>query len=200
MAGLGAVNAVGDSLVALLRARRDLLAASDLLGPLPASFPIAHASLAQLAGTTLPTAGLTLTCMRIAQSEHLAPSAAPRPRALALELQYLLVVWSSTPIEEQAIMTWAMLEFAAHPVLDRSLLVGADVWERGETVQLLHDPLAEDALHRIWAGLQHRMRLSAVYRARVVRIGLGGGEDARPVVATRFGVTDADPVLEGHGA
>lgn len=200
MAGLGAVNAVGDSLVALLRARRDLLAAANRLGPLPASFPIAHASLAQLAGTTLPTAGLTLTCTRIAHSEHLAPSATARPRALALELQYLLVVWSATPAEEQAIMTWAMLEFAAHPVLDRALLVGADVWDRGETVQLLHEPLAEDALHRIWAGLQHRMRLCAAYRARVVRIGLGVGDDARPVVATRFGLTDADPVLEGQGA
>lgn len=199
MAGLGAVNAVGDSLVGLLRARRDLLAAADRLGPLPASFPIGHASLGQLAGGTLPTAGLTITCTRIAHSEHLAPSPTPRPRVLALELQYLLIAWSSTPAEEQAIMTWAMLEFAAHPVLDRALLLGADVWERGETVQLLHEQLSEDALHRLWAGLQHRIRLCAVYRARVLRIGLPPGDEARPVVATRFGLTDADPVLEGQG-
>ena len=37
MAALAAVNSVGESVVALLRARRDLLAAEAQLGPVPAA-------------------------------------------------------------------------------------------------------------------------------------------------------------------
>jgi hypothetical protein len=49
MAGVAAINQVGESLVALLRARRDLLAAEGRLGPVPPAVEIAHASLARLA-------------------------------------------------------------------------------------------------------------------------------------------------------
>lgn len=44
MAAIAAINSVGESVVALLRARRDLLAAEGRLGPVPAALEIAHAS------------------------------------------------------------------------------------------------------------------------------------------------------------
>jgi hypothetical protein len=199
MAGLGAINQVGESLVALLRARRDLLGAEGRLGPVPPAVEIAHVSLARLASAATPTAGLTLTPYRIALSEHQTPRAATSPATLALELHYLLAAWSPTGADEQALLGWAMLELAGHPVLDRSLLLGTGVWERDETVQVVLDRQSEDALFRVWDSLQQKLRLSITFRARVIRIGLEPGQGALPVVATRFGHADADPLVERGG-
>jgi hypothetical protein len=200
MATLAAVNQVGESLVALLRARRDLLGAEGRLGPVPAAVDISQASLARLATGTAPTAGLTVTCYRVALSDHQVPKPATAPVTLALELYYLLAAWSPTGADEQALLTWAMLELAAHPVLDRSLLLGAGVWDRTETIHVSFDRQGDDQLFRIWDALQIKLRLSATFRARVLRIGLEPGQDALPVVATRFGFADADPPLQGVGA
>lgn len=200
MATLAAVNQVGESLVALLRARRDLLAAEGRLGPVPAAVDISQASLGRLATAAAPTAGLTLTCYRVALSDHQVPKPATAPTTLSLELHYLLAAWSPTGADEQALLSWAMLELSAHPVLDRSVLLGASVWDRQETVQISFDRQGEDQLFRIWDALQIKLRLSATFRARVVRIGLEPGQDALPAVATRIGFADADPLTEGGGA
>jgi hypothetical protein len=199
VATLAAINQVGDSLVALLRARRDLLAAEGRLGPVPPAVDIAHVSLARLASAALPTAGLTITPYRVALSEQQTPRNATAAATLALDLHYLLAAWSPTGADEQALLGWAMLEIAGHPVLDRSLLLGAGVWERDETVQLVLDRQSEDSLYRVWDALQHRLRLSITFRARIIRIGLEPGQDALPVVATRFGHADADPLAQGGG-
>jgi len=57
MASIAAVNSVGESVVGLLRARRDLLAAEGRLGPVPAALEIAHASLSRLTTTALNRPG-----------------------------------------------------------------------------------------------------------------------------------------------
>ena len=201
MAGLAAVNQIGESLVSLLRSRRDLLAAEGQLGPVPAALDISHASLSRLATGNEPTGGLTITCYRIAMSDHPTPRVAARNAAdgvsIAVELHYLLAAWPSATADEQAIISWAMLELAAHPVLDRSVLLGANVWDRDETVQIVPDTVSDDSLFRIWDALQHKYRLSTTFRARVVRIGYGPGATWPPVVATRFGFANADPLTQG---
>jgi len=202
VAGLAAVNQVGESLVGLLRARRDVLAASALLGPVPPALDISHVSLSRLATATEPTAGLTITCYRLAYSDHPTPRVAVRQAAtgatIALELHYLLAAWPSAAADEQAIITWAMLELAAHPVLDRSVLLGGPgVWARDETVQIVPDSLSDDGLFRVWDALQHKYRLSTTFSARVVRINYGPPDDWPPVVATRVGLADTDPLTEG---
>jgi hypothetical protein len=195
MAGLAAVNAVGESIVALLRARRDLLAADGLLGPVPATLDVSQASLGRLAGGPAPGGGLTLTCYRMTLSDHPTPRvaarSAPGPASLALDLHYLLAAWPSAAAEEQAALSWAMLELAAHPVLDRGLLLPAGGWEPAETVQIVPEAASDDALFRLWDALQQKLRLSALFRARVVRIGLERPADWPVVVASRFGVADA---------
>ena len=199
MATLGAVNSVGDSIVALLRNRRDLLAAEGKLGPVPATTAVTHVSMSSLANGAEPTSGMTLACYRIAMSEHPAPRPASRDATggttISIELRYLLAAWAATALEEQSILTWAMLELATYPLLDRSLLLG-DAWARDETVQLVHDPIDDDAMFRLWEGLQHKYRLSTTFRARVLRIGYGPGQDWPPVVASRFEFADADPLLD----
>src|SRR3954452_1054831 len=106
MAGLGAVNQVGESIAALLRSRRSLLAAEGRLGPVPPSQDIAHVPLAKLTGTTPPTSGLSISCYHIGRSEHSiaqAPSQDPAANyGISLELSYLIASWSSTASEEQS--------------------------------------------------------------------------------------------------
>ena len=200
MATLAAVNSVGDSLVALLRARRDLLAAEGRLAPVPAALEIAHASLSRLATAAAPTAGLTLSCTRIAMSDHPRPRGGATGPGIAVELHYLLAAWSTPPIEEQSTLAWAMLELAAHPVLDRTVLLGAGIWDRDETVQIVPDTSSEDALFRLWGALQINYRLSTTFRARVIRIGYAAQPEWPPVVATRFGFADSDALAEARGA
>lgn len=203
MATLAAVNQVGESIVGLLRSRRDLLTAAGTLAPVPAAVDIAHVSVGRLATQPLPTGGLTVTCYRVAMSDHPTPRAAARnptdSASIALELHYLLAAWPTATLDEQAILTWAMLELAAHPILDRTLLLGANVWDRDETVQIVPDTITDDALFRVWDAMQHRYRLSTTFRARVVRVRYGEAATWPPVVATRIGLADTDPLLQGAG-
>ena len=196
MAGLGAVNQVGESIVAMLRARRDLLAAENRLAPVPAAFDITYLSMSRLATQPEPTGGCTLSCYRIAMSDHAAQRAPSRGQAgatsLSVDLHYLFAVWASSAVEEQSIISWAMLELLAHPVLDRSVLPNDGSWARDETVQIVPDTITDDALFRIWGAAQRKYRLSTTFRARVVRIGFGPTEEWPPVVASRFGFSDAD--------
>lgn len=200
MAGLGAVNQVGESIAALLRARRSLLAAENRLGPVPPSQDIAHVSLAKLMGNTPPTSGLSVTCYYIGRSDHrIAQSAAQDPSTstgISLELSYLIASWSSIPSEEQSLLSWAMLELNRYPVLDRGQLLGGDEWAREETVQLVPDDTDFDRLYRLWDGLKQKYRLSCSIKARVIRIGYGPGTEGLPVAASRFAFSDGDPVME----
>ncbi len=195
MATLGAVNQVGESIVALLRSRRDLLTAAGQLGPVPPALDISHVSLSRLATVPEPAAGLTISCYKIGYSDYPSPRTMGKQAAagttVSLELSYLLAAWPPSPADEQAIVTWAMLELASYPVLDGSLLQGTNVWDRGETVQLVPDTVTDDDLFRLWHALQHKYRLSTTFRARVVRICYGPGEDWPPVVATRYGLAEA---------
>jgi len=196
VAGLAAVNQVGESIVGMLRARRDLLAAENRLGPVPAAFDITHLSISRLATQPEPAGGCTLSCYRIAMSDHPAQRGPARDPAgattLSVDLHYLFAVWASTPADEQAIISWAMLELLAHPVLDRSVLPNDGSWGRDETVQIVPDTISDDALFRLWGVVQRKYRLSTTFRARVVRIGYGPAEEWPPVVASRFGFADTD--------
>lgn len=201
MAGLAAVNQLGESIAAMLVARRNLLAAADQLGPIPASLDIAQVPLSKLATAPAPASGLTISCTRIALSDH----ARQRPQtrdaasgaALALEVTYLLTAWGSgADSDEQSILTWAMLELTARPVLDRSVLLGGPgVWQPDEVVQIVPETLSDDALFRLWGALQLKLRTSTTIRARVLRISYGAADTWPNVVATRFGFADASDPL-----
>ena len=203
MAGLAAVNQLGESIVAMLIARRNLLAAEGKLGPISASLDISQLPLSKLASAPEPTTGLTISCSRIAMSDY--PEQRVQSRntgdgvTIALEVSYLATAWSGGNAgDEQSILTWARLELLTRPVLDRSVLIGpAGTWDPTETVQLVPESLTDDAMFRLWAAMQHKLRLSAAFRARVLRIGYGPGQDWPNVVATRFNVANVDdPLLE----
>lgn len=201
MAGLAAVNQLGESIVAMLVARRNLLAADGKLGPVPAALAISQLPLSKLAGGAEPAAGLTLSCVRVAMSDYPSQRSSARDPAaaasIALEVSYLATAWGSGASgDEHSILTWAMLELAAHPVLDRSVLTGpAGTWEPEETIQIVPETLSDDALFRLWGAVQHKLRLSTTFRARVLRINYGPADDWPNVVATRFGFAPVDDPL-----
>ena len=201
MAGLAAVNQVGESLVTMLRARRDLLAAEGRLGPVPAALDITHASLSRLASQPEPTVGCTLTCYRVMMSDHPAqrngPTSGAASTVMAVDLHYLLAAWAPSAADEQAIISWIMLELFAHPVLDAAVLPNDGSWARDEYVNIVPDSMTNDELFRLWSALQHKYRLSATFKARVVRIGFGPMPDALPVIASWYGFADTD-VLAGE--
>jgi hypothetical protein len=202
MATIAAVNQVGESVVKLLNDRRDLLAAVGQLGDLPAAVDIAHVSMTRIAHDPEPTGGLTFTLYRIEPSEfqwlQRSGREPERPSVLGVDLLFLLSAWSATPQEEQAMMAWAMLELYRYPILDRSLLTGNGVWERDETIQLVHERINDDTLFRLWDALQRRYRLSTAYRARVVRLTEPADDAGYPrVVSKQLGFAPADPMTEG---
>jgi hypothetical protein len=200
MAALGAVNLVGESIAALLRSRRSLLAEEGRLDALPPSQDIAHVSVGKLIGNAPPTSGLSVTCYHIARSDHtLGRFASQDPSqgiGISLELSYLLAAWSAAPAEEQALISWAMLELDRYSVLDKGQLVGGDSWERGETIQIVPEDPDPERLFRIWEALKLKHRLSTLFKARIVRIGYGPTGDGLPVAASRFSFAHGDPAEE----
>ena len=203
MASLGSAHLVGESIAALLRSRRALLVAEDRFDTLSTSAEIAHVSIAKLSGTSPPTSGLSISCYHIGRSDHPVGRQAmqdpSREAGISLELSYIMTSWSSTPDEEQSLLSWAMLELNRYAVLDRAqLLDGArgPSWERGETIQIVPEDADSDRLFRLFEGLKQKYRLSTLFKARILRIGYGPSRDFLPVVASRFAFSDSDPVLE----
>ena len=92
-------------------------------------------------------------------------------------------------------MSWAMLELNRFSTLGAGQLLG-DVWERDEIIQIAPGDETPDQLARLWEGFKSKYRLSATYRARVVRIGYGTGRDYLPVAASRFSFADGDVAME----
>ncbi len=199
MADLGAVHAIGETVVSLLTTRRSLLAAEGRLGPVPADAKIHHVPLAALVGPTPPTGGLSITCFHIDRSDHrLARQAMQDPSqgaGISLELSYLMTSWGSTTADELSMLSWAMLELNRFPLLDSGQLP-ATGWERGETVQLVPEQADPERLFRLWDALGQKYRLSTLFKARVVRIGYGPLADALPVAASRFSFAHGDPAAE----
>lgn len=201
MAELSAIHDVGESIALLLQRRRALLAAEGRLGPVPASEAIVHRPLGEIAAATPPSSGLSISCFHIGPSEHtVARAPVPDPtqaHGISLELRYLVTSWSSTAASELAFISWAMLELSRHPVLDRSLLINAANWARGESLQISAEEASAEELFRIWDALKQKYRLSAIFRVRVVRIGYGPTADGPPVVASRLQFEHGDVELSG---
>ena len=106
---------------------------------------------------------------RITRNEQVrnrAPDRANPQPVLLLDLHYLITYWGSSAEAEQVILGWVMQQLDNNPVLDSSLLSGAD-WSTSETVQLMSTNLSLEDTLRIWDTLAPTYRLSVSYIARV---------------------------------
>jgi hypothetical protein len=199
MADVAAPHFVGESIVALLRARRALLADAGRLGLVPPTQDIAHVPIAKLVSPTPPTSGLSLTCYHVGRSDQAQPVMAGRNAAsgigISLELHYLVASWAGTAAEELALISWAMLELTRYPVLGPGQLLGTG-WGREENIQIIPGTESAEQITRLWDSFKVKYRLSTTFIARIVRIGYGTPSDGPPVVASRFSFADGDVALE----
>lgn len=192
MANVQAIHSVGESLATRLRnAYPESLRARH-----PCDFRVVSSG--ELAGENVNfDSTLTLFLYRVTVNEHLRnarrindPLDADSP--MALDLHYLLTVWSGSALVEHTVLAWTLQYLHAHAVLDASSLSPEAGWERGDVIQLIPAELSTEDLMRIWDAIDPAYRLSVSYIARVVRIDPPDAPVGLPVVATRYRWSDRD--------
>lgn len=190
MANLFAIHSVGSSLAILLKNTYP----ETLRTQHSCDFRLISSSeLAQMEDSD--STMLSLFLHRVTLNEHLRHerqlnNTRYRAPPLALDLHFLMTVWSQSPLTEQLILAWAMRQLHSHQVLDLSSLSPEGGWGQTEQVQLIPADLSTDEIMRIWDALKPTYRLSVSYVARVVQIEADDVEEFRPVVATRIGMGD----------
>jgi hypothetical protein len=191
MANVFAIHSVGNSLVTYL--------SNSYPEPLRTDIPCTFRLLSSgelLASADLPTTTtLSLYLYRVTINEHLRNIARVNGQndgsvPLSVDLHYLMTVWADGAEAEHTVLAWAMRELYLHPVLDSSALSGEALWTAGDFIQVVPADISTEDVTRIWNALDPPYRLSFSYIARVVRIDADRGEDALPVVASRFTYSD----------
>ncbi len=187
MAGLQAIHSFGSSLATYLGNRYP----SDLRENHACSFKVLSSG--EMARLEDDNPGLTLGLYlyRITINEHMRNSPVVShltisEPGLIVDLHYLAVIWSNSPVSEHLLAAWVMLETSSHPVMDLSCLSSDGGWKKDETVQLSIAELPTEDMMRIWDSLAPSYRLSIPYVARGVRIEPEKTDDVMPVVAKRF--------------
>ena len=191
MANLRAIHSVGNSLVTFLRNSYPTALRTDH----PCEFRLlSSGELADVGeiGTTL-----SLYLYRVTMNEHLRNTirlndVSQQEVPLAVDLHYLMTVWSDSALAEHTILAWAMRQIYLHPILNSSSLSEEADWGPQDNIQLIPAELSNEDIMRIWDTLEPSYRLSVSYIARVVLIEADRIPEARPVVATRFTWTDRE--------
>jgi hypothetical protein len=134
-------------------------------------------------GTTL-----SLYLYRVMVNEHVRSQPAANGGAvpLAVDLHFLITVWSESAAIEQTLCAWAMSQLHQHPIMDVSSLTEEGGWRNDDVVQIIPAELSNEDLMRIWDALAPDYRLSLSYIARVIRIDSADVPMGLPVVATRY--------------
>jgi len=143
-------------------------------------------------GTTL-----SLYLYRVMVNEHARRQSAGNSSdaPLAVDLHFLITIWSESAAAEQTICAWVMSQLHQHPIMDISSLTEEGGWRNDDVVQIIPAELSNEDLMRIWDALAPDYRLSLSYIARVIRIDSAGATEGLPVVAKRFQYQEGG----GHG-
>ena len=189
MADFRAIHSVGTSLITYLRNSYPLGGETSCEFQLLAS--------GELNDSFDPSPAITLYLYRVAINEHLrnrVPSRGPTDARspLSLDLHYLLTIWGNTAPVEQTLLGWAMRQLHALPVLDVSSLTPEGGWAPGDVVHWIPAEITHEDMMRIWDALVPAYRLSFAYIARVVSIDPEESPTGKPVVASRFALTDRE--------
>jgi len=180
-----AIHSVGES----LRTYLDGSFPADIRAAHPCEFKLVSSG--ELAGEVDFDGALSLYLYRVTVNEHArnvrrVSDPARENLPLAVDLHYLLTVWSKSAFTEHVVMAWAMRQLHQHPVFDASSLTTEAAWGAGDFVQVIPAELTNEDIMRIWDALDPGYRLSVSYIARVVRIDTDPDPVALPVVASRF--------------
>lgn len=139
------------------------------------------------AGTDFGTT-LSLYLYRVMVNEHARsqPVGNDSPPPLAVDLHFLITIWSESAAAEQTLCAWAMSQLHQQPVMDVSSLTEEGGWSTNDMVKIIPTELSNEDLMRIWDALAPDYRLSLSYIARVVSIDSAEISTGLPVVATRY--------------
>jgi hypothetical protein len=107
---------------------------------------------------------------------------------LAVDLHFLITVWSESAAIEQTLCAWAMSQLHQHPIMDVSSLTEEGGWRNDDVVQIIPAELSNEDLMRIWDALAPDYRLSLSYIARVIRIDSADVPMGLPVVVNTLPV------------
>ena len=193
MANLFAIHSVGDSLITYLRNAYEVLEQSEKPD---CTFTVLSSG--QFGRADDDSTQISLYLYRVTMNEHIR-NTQPRHRPLSesiplsLDLHYLLTVWANSASVEHFLLAWTMREIFMRPTLNSSSLSDIANWGQQDIIQLIPAELSNEDLMRIWDTMEPAYHLSVSYIARVVRIDVDEGPDARPVVAQRFDFTDRVP-------
>jgi hypothetical protein len=195
VANLFAIHSVGASLVTHLRNAYLVSYPEPLRTQHPCTFALVSSG--ELIETNEFGTLLSLYLYRVTLNEHFRNvnrlnGASDASVPLAVDLHYLMTIWSSSALIEHTVLAWAMRELHLHPVLDISSLTPEAGWGPGDFIQLIPAELSNEDVMRIWDALIPPYRLSVSYIARVVRIDADVVEEARPVAASRFSLTTGE--------
>ncbi len=142
----------------------------------------------ELKATTDFGTTLSLYLYRVMVNEHVRnqPVRGGSAVPLAVDLHFLVTVWSESAAAEQTICGWVMDQLHQHPIMDVSSLTEEGGWRNDDVVQIIPAELSNEDLMRIWDALAPDYRLSLSYIARVIRIDAADVAEGLPVVATRY--------------
>lgn len=119
---------------------------------------------------------------------HIPPRPGPlgdrRRPELALDLHMMLTPWAQGASIEQEILGWMMRTLEDNPVISGGALPD-DIFEEGESIEIIKDELILEELFRIWDVLPTNFQISVPYLARVVRIQSLLDQPTDSVVLTR---------------
>lgn len=94
--------------------------------------------------------------------------------SLPVDLHYLLTPWASDPEVQQRLLGWTVRFMEDRAVLPAGFLNHyvreTDTFRRGETVEILSDPLALADYLNLWDKLKPKMQTSLPYVVRTVLI------------------------------
>lgn len=186
MANVFAVHSVGNSLVTFLNNTYP----TALRSQHPCTFRLFSSANIHADGNDA-TNQVSLYLYRVTINEHgrnttrqngISPPVFP----LAVDLHYLVTVWSQSAFSENVILAWTIRQLHQNPVLDLSSLTQDAQWSSSDRVQIVPTDMSTEDMMRIWDALQPPYRLSVAYVARTVRLDPDTLPEARPVVATRL--------------
>lgn len=186
MADFSAVYSVGESIAQFLRNTYP----ADLRADHPCRFELAKSGDFSDANPFTDTV-VSLFLYRVTPNQYLHPAGSSlrrgeHPRALPLDLHYMISVWTDNKHSEHLLMAWVMAQFHWYPVLDQSNLMQIGGWKPEETVHISPTNISQEDLSRIWDVMEPSYRLSTTYVARVVQIDPPRAREYEPVIATRF--------------
>lgn len=189
MANIFAIHSVGNSLATFLRDSYP----SDLRTDFACTFRLVSSGELDTIDDTDTT--LSLFLHRITFNQYVRNSqrlnhAQQLITPLALDLHYLLTIWTNSALTEQTILAWAMRQIHLNSLLNAAVLSPDAGWDAHDVLQIAPAELTNEELMRVWDKLKPSYRLSIPYVIRVVRIDPEVTLDSLPVVTTDLIVED----------